>query len=518
MKNFLLVVAATIIVIAGCSINTPNSVAINTAPTYCVLPTQYAQGITPPPQIANNTTNSTYCISVTVQNNNTGQNSNNIQVTTSGLQLSYQVGNQTFSATLYDPVAATIQIQGSVESIGNIEIFDPLNCVTTQGSKVITLGYGGQSCTFYLQVMNEAYPVGIYPTLITYNYTNGSQNYSISTNFNQRVMMLAGGSSGAYSIQNNQWQNQLPNGTSGAIGSIVDMDTDNYGNIYFATSNAVFKFNGVTLAQLGQSFSGVTVTAVGNDNGLGIYAATTKGIYEYGQISGNWQILPSSQNISFNDVQGGSNNFGTYTLYASTNNSVYSCNNPESGYLNCNLTLITNGTTGAPNVINPNTLTPDSLGNLYLGSSNKAYSHSGSGAWESLVITPYATGNVSRLSWNIFNNIGTLYLGETSPQNPNESTTYVCSIINVNSPTCTPLLSESGNPIIGNSYDVETDPYGNVYVVGANLASPDFAPGPYSGAYLPESGTTALGKWTPITGSINLGLTNAAVSTMLTSY
>ncbi|MFN7094656.1 MAG: hypothetical protein ACK4M7_04755, partial [Burkholderiales bacterium] len=179
MKKVFALVALTVTV-AACS-NTQNEITMTVVQGACVQASMYASSVTPPSVIVKNPTTAPYCASVTIRNNNSGKNANNIQVINSGsyngLAGRFTVGTKSYSATLYDPIAAGVPISGS-QNIGNVMLYDPYNCATTQGANVRTLTQGGGNCTFYLQLAGESFPAGVYPINLTYNYTNWNQNYS----------------------------------------------------------------------------------------------------------------------------------------------------------------------------------------------------------------------------------------------------------------------------------------------------------------------------------------------------
>src|SRR5690606_33433243 len=98
----------------------------------CVQTSQYAtsaqaaQAIANYPQIESNpTVPSPYCASVTLNNANSGDNANTVQITNGGLGVAFNVGSQLFNGVLYDPVAAGLTISGQTQQVGNLAVFDP---------------------------------------------------------------------------------------------------------------------------------------------------------------------------------------------------------------------------------------------------------------------------------------------------------------------------------------------------------------------------------------------------------
>ncbi len=137
------------IIICACS-STPNSVSMSATTGTCVQDSQYNS---PPSTIKANPNSAPYCLAVTITNNNNGSNANSVQVGGGGFTLAYTVGNQAFSSAMYVPVVAGVTIKGSVQTLGNISLYDPQNCATTQAMNVRTINYGGGQCTFYLQTI-----------------------------------------------------------------------------------------------------------------------------------------------------------------------------------------------------------------------------------------------------------------------------------------------------------------------------------------------------------------------------
>jgi hypothetical protein len=486
-----------------------------------VQPSQYASGITPPSSIESNPTNAPYCMAVTIQNNNTGVNANNIQIIQTGMTLSYNVGANSYSGTLYDPTAATVTISGSTQNVGNVMIYDPTNCATTQGSNVVTLGLGGGSCTFYLQLTGESFPVGVYGMTLTYNYTNGNQNYAVSTNINQRVNLYAGGNSGLYLDSSGQWQAGPTFPTSNV--SVSSLARDLYGNIYVVGNGySIYQYNGSTVNQLGTALSDL-VNGITTDNYGNLYAATSNGIYEYNFESALWVEFNGTQGLNFNGINSyqyatSNSSGGGNILYATTANSVYQCNVSGPSLPSCTWNQVT--TTGTPTSFNDDALAVDVYGNLYTGNESSLNVFA-SNQWNNSTINPTITGQVMGIFWASFSPNAYLYFGEINGAN-GESSAYGCNLANLTSPSCTPLLSTAGNSLTGNINAVSVDLGNNFYAVGGNLNSTDFIEsgesGPFAGAYITESGITATGVWTPITGTINLGLQTMVISSMMTAY
>ncbi len=494
------------VMLNGCP-STPNNVSMAPTNGVCVQSSQYK--LPPPSAIVNNPTTAPYCLAVTITNNNSGNNANNIQIIGNGLNLSYKANGQSFSSIMYDPYAAGVNISGSLQKLGNITLYDPQNCATTQAGNVITLNYNGGKCTFYLQLTGESFPVGSYPVNLTYNYTNGNQNYLTSLAVSQKVNLYGGSTQGLYLDTNNSWQNTsiVPNQS---INSIIN---DQYGNIYMAVNNQVWLFNGTTASQIGANFLSVvnSLAIDQNYNNYNIYAGTqNNGIYIMPKGANSWsqfsdtrnQITNSSSIIGLKASEG-------YplqnTLYALTNNSAYQCQLLNvSNVQSCQFNLLTNGT--MPTSFNNNALAINPNNNLFTGNNASAYTYVST--WSPFTFTPAITGQVFGVAFMMANTLPNpqfLFLGETS-NSTTEASVYKCALSGSN---CTPLVGSSNNIINGNVKTVTTDGANNIYVGGNSLTSQDFSlSGTYAAAYF-----TTL--WLPITGSINGSLQTLKVSSML---
>lgn len=519
--------------IVSCS-NTPNSITINPDQNSCVQSNMYSSLVTPSPLIANNPQNAPYCMSVTIQNNNSGLNANNIQITNGGLSMTYSVGSTNYSSQMYDPVAAGISIPGANQVLGNIEVFDPENCLTNSGANVDTINANGQSCTFYMQILSESDPVGAYPINLTYNYTNGNNNYSISTNIYQRVNLFAGGSTGLYLENSGTWISggslhvpiQIPT-------AVTSLARDIYGNIYISTSNLVYRFNGVSTTQVANAIPGIQINGITTDLKGSAYIATNQGIWKYSNTESNAMWLPYDDLSPAHNIGPDTNvvaiksyeNFeSTNVIYATTESQAFVCNTQSDlNNLNgCHWSLLTGGS--SPNIFLTNALVVDFYNNLYTANESSVNTYVTS--WQNLSFFNQpgkTTGIISTVFWLLFNNTQYLYVGENNALFKAESAVYLCNPSPIN---CGPIQSVNGNPLIGNVYAVAADGANNLYAVGNGLNSADFESASNAfGAFLniPESGFTSSTVWTPISNGsppvISGGaLTVLKISSMLTSY
>lgn len=565
IKQYIALVGVTILSVA-CS-DTPNNITMTPSQGVCVQASQYsttngaqANAIATYPIIESNPTFTTpYCMAVTLQNNNSGTNANTVQITTGGLTLNYTVGSTTYSAQMYDPAAATITISGGTQTAGNVAIFDPQNCVTTQGANVQNLATGGGKCTFYLQLTGEGNPVGTYPTSLIYNYTNGNQNYSISTNINQRVYLYGGANNGLYFVNNSAisasqgstgtpaaWSTGITGAPQTAVSYIIETL---YGFVFFSSGTQVYLFNGISATQVGGNLP-ATVTSIAFDSSYNVYASTTNGIYVYNTNStttSGWTLMTDSSNqVTSNTAIIGLKGYefagqqSLNQLYAISSNFAYICTNlnPSAATFNC--TKASSG--AAPSTLYANAIDIDSSGNLYAGGlfgsaltigvlSNFAWSAPNYTVTPSIPLVTGAIPAIGGVRWESAAATGSnpiVYFSVLNPESAlaaqTESAVYTC---NPGIPSCSPLLSPGGsNPIFGNANTITDDGLGNVYVAGSQLNSSDWgsAASNVTGAFLllNPSSTAAGGvsSWTPITaGSLNTAPINfTAVASMLTTY
>jgi hypothetical protein len=560
--NYLCLVSV-IVLAAACS-NTPNNVTMNQAQGQCVQLSQYQSSVQASvlaafPVIATNPKITTpYCMSVTIQNNNAGTNANNIEIVSTGLQVSTTPPGSASSITaaLYDPAAANVGVLvGESQTIANVALFDPNNCATSTGANVKVLSTGGGLCTFYLQILNESSPVGVYPYSITYNYGNGNQSYAVNTTVNQRVYLYGGDnfSQGLYFMSTNAmtaaaaptttipiWQNGLPGSPAAPVQYIIEAP---YGFVDFAAYQSVYYYNGITVTPIGSALpiSPSVVLSLASDPAGNIYAATNgKGmwVYNISAASPAWvQMTDSNGNINANSTVIGLKGFEFSTF---TTNVLYEVTESQAFQCTPNAALATESCTSSViasplNPFFPNAFDVDNNGNLYAGGANSgnlaiAALSSNLIDWNLysnispvLPYTPDQT-RVGGVRWTNLNGTTNLFFGAVN-ESAAESTVYSCAGNN-----CTPLISSADNPIAGSAVTLTTDGTGNLYVGGSGLLSSDYSPGTAgsttTGAFLlfgPFAATgVGAGTWTPIlqieSTSTPLQINATAVASMLTSY
>lgn len=529
------------IITSACSANILNVVA-NAKQGECVQASEYgsleSQAVAAFPMIAKNPISAPYCVSVTVQNNNSAtQGGTNLQVTSPGVVITGLPNESSTPFSMIDPVAANIALNtaNQTQTTGNVTIFDPNNCATTTGINTITL-QGGQSCKFYLQITSESYPPNVYPMSVAYNYYNGNTNYVVYTSINQRVNLYAGTESGLFIESNSnptapaQWSNPSFNVQAAQINSMI---SDDFGNIYFAIKNQVYLYNGINLSQLGTNFAN-TVNSLTIDVNGNLYAGTNgSGIYVY-----NTSTSPNTW-VSFTDTNGNLNNSSIIQAISSTG-FISTTANAENFYVTtvnqafkCSILISNTFTTScaftnistlpaSPVLFNLNSIDSDNFGNLYTGSESLAYSFiESNNAWQNITFPGnIITGNVAGIYHQNNSSIPLTYMGIINSTSNESATVFNCNGFF----QCTPLYSTtttSANFLTGNAYAITADGAGDVFVGGSMLNSLDFTVKPLNatGAYLYI--TNGDSTWQPINnGSMESSnhVNSMVISSSLTLY
>ncbi len=530
--------------ILGACAPTPNDVSLTLNPGQCVtaafpgyeaVATTYSAAY---PLNATMPANSPYCMSVTMTNNNSGDNANNVQVFQGGLQLIYTIAGASYSGYMIDFNASGIPQStysyAPVQQLGNIALFDPSNCLTTIGSNVNTLDKGGDTCTFYLSMVGESFPVGTYPIQLLVNYTNGNTSYTVSTSFNQRVNLYAGGDFNTPSSVGNYLA--LYNGNSSNTAALLPavfpgqsiklLTKDAYGDLFAYDGNSVYVFNG------GESWSnlglpnGVTqINALSSDTLGNIFAATNAGVWTYSLANSTlaWSnIAGAAASGNFAAVQ------ATVATGASTNN-IFATNNSYSvnpALLAC--TWASGGTCAWSSVFESSSQFNSQA--LALESNTFQYVASGSSVWQNNNGVASVLLNESSVGTQAgpigIDPVGLMYVSFHNTL-MNLLTPAVFSNSS-GSGVLTPLSSLSGQSLSGAANGVALQSisyngasYAGVAGYGSNtLTSSDFT-GTVPLAYmlLSYSGTTptATTNWVPISG-INGTINSVVFASMLTSY
>ena len=535
-------------VLGACS-PTPNNVTLTLTPSSCVtgaypgyeaVATSYSNAF---PLNATMPANAPYCMAVTLTNNNTGTNANNVQVFQGGLQLTYNVAGTAYSGYMIDFNASGIPQSTysytPYQQLGNIALFDPSNCVTTIGSHVNTLSQGGGQCTFYLGMVGESLPVGTYPLQLQVNYTNGNDSYFVNAAFNQRVNLYAGGDFTAPSSVGNYLA--LYNGESANIaestpvafpGQAIKLLTrDAYGDIFAYDGVSVYVFNGgSSWASIGlPGGSGVQINALSSDNLGNVFAATTAGVWTYSLSSSTpaWSnVAGAAGSGSFAAVQstpvsGSSSN----TLFATDN----SYSSSPAALLFCSWAT---GATCAWSSIFESANTFFNSQALAVESATLQYWASESSVWQNNNGTSSVMLNESTVDNQAgpigIDPIGLMYVSFNNSINHLLTPSVFSNSIAAGG-TLTPLTSSSGQALLGaaNGVAVQSISYNgsslaSVVAYGNNLfTSADFS-GASSLAYvlLGYSAATPVAStyWTPITGISGGAVNSVAFGSVLTTY
>jgi hypothetical protein len=473
MKKFLVVILG--LLIFGCS-PTPNDVTISVTPNICAPNTSKSQ--------------SPYCMMVTLQNNNRGENANNVQVTSAGITLNFtantESGAVTYSGVLCDNKASGGVCPNATSQVGNILLQDPNNCATQQGANVKTLMAGGGICNFYLTIVQEAYRVGNYPTILTYNYTNANQNYLVATTFNQTVNVITGANNGLFILNRESWQEIKDTNTQFA--NVNNIIRDNYGYFYFNSDLAIYSYDGNKLVALNSVTN--SINSLFQDNNFLLALVKESGIY-----SKNLNSNESWQKVTINGV-GIENNFIGITkmqqvLYLSSRESIYSCNETiQNNQLSMNCTNKISG------IFYPNTINANQY--LYYASNKDLFKYDSiSESTVNYTITPDVVSNYYISSFSLRSN--DIVFGVNNLLNPKqiaESSVYFCT----DSSICSVLLSKSLNHLNGNINSITRDGANSIYFVGESINSKDMGINYTNSGYLQKN--TIYQNWQAIGGDI----------------
>lgn len=539
MKKQIIALSILVAAICGCS-QTPNNISLGATQGQCVTGTNPGYESTATsysaafPINANLPATAPYCIALTLTNNNSGQNANNIQVNGYGLVLGYTSsyspsGNTTSSASMIDFNAAGVSsssFSNTYQQISNIALFDPNNCVTTLGPNVRTLYTNGDSCTFYVEIVNESMPIGVYPLNFSVNYTNGNANYSVGININERSNLYAGGAFPQNIALTNAQStsptiNTFVSANSPESYSVKSMTRDAFGNVYTGDIfGNVYKYTGESIGSWyqipngtgglpgGASILAMTADSVGNVyliNALGQvyqlqYTSFSLDVNDMGTISVNPAYLTSMQVVS-------------NQLYISNNNNVYSCGLSTISSSSCNPTVYI---TGPDTVINQ---LVSSTNTFNIAGATGVWAYNG-GSWVS--IPDSGTTGLPGLpvdSIAYFNNVNFTgspfwYAGITQAESTQPSV-YIES----GNAAFIPLLSPSGQNILsGNISNIVIDNAQGVFVGGVSLQSNDFPGTQAPVAYLiSPTIATVSSEWTPITG-ISGAINTMQTASQLTPY
>lgn len=518
--------------LASCA-QTPNDVSLTVTQGQCVTAvypgyesqaTTYSQAF---PSNGSLPPTSPYCVAVTLVNNNSGQYANNVQVYQSGLVVSYPVfGSTTYAASMVDFNAAGIPSSSfaAQQQLVDLNLFDPNNCVTTQGSKVTTLASNGGVCTFYLQLNGESLPVGVYPLTVSVNYTNGNAQYTTSTIINQRVNLYLGGnftsnvaiSNGASTVP---IANSIISANSPESFGVTAMARDPFGVVYTGDIiGKVYKYTGTSInswTEISGLPTGSPIAAMTTDSAANLYVVDNNGqVYQVTPsltVNSMGAIPTESPSGIPNSAQVLGSTGSSATLLIAAGNEIYTCGLSTISVNSC---LSTHYATGPNQIINQmlvsNTLT--------IASNLNVYQYAAGNTW--VQIAGGLPGqNVDSIAnyHNISNNIVTWYAGLAQLESTSSSVYF-----ENNGAAFIPLISFQGGMISGNLItDLITDSAQGVFVSGTNLISSDFTNGQsVYVAYIPSTyfGLILAAPWTQITGISGGSVATLQTASQLTPY
>lgn len=276
---------------------------------------------TPTPGVcADGKLNAPYCMSITVINNESGQN-------------------------LITSVAPIANIRMTINGANNLlnpftdpSKLDPNNCFE---STIVP----GESCVFYLQLNNESYPAGniadinlqfSYKLLNKlFNNDNNESNFSYENikEVSNIYIVLGDNARSIWRINDLNHNNpQLKQAESLATGSIVSsfLDNNKYGYLDISTTTSMFQFSMLFDNLAGNLLSfpaGGANNLISNGNTLYISGANKSGVWQIDLSNPIWNESSPTYNtagVIFNDNSGIVSPISN-TLYFAMKDKVYTC-------------------------------------------------------------------------------------------------------------------------------------------------------------------------------------------------
>lgn len=422
-------------------------------------------------QCADGTTNAPYCMAITIQNNNGGQNYIN--------STNYPINNLSLS----------------ISGAGNVGYpsapgsnYDPNNCL---GSSINP----GSSCQFFLWLTGESFPVGTHNAItITANYTinntlpwvtsSNSASSSLTVYETPGLQISTSGGNSAYNgyvqVYNNNGFNTPYKAESETIANAVIND-NYYGFLYLAGSSGIYlSGNGNYVTNATGSSSSIKGSTNLLINGQTIYGtpngSLSSSVYFAGiqNESFNWSqyatgLTNTSTNISAisgtrlffasaanayvctqnssgnncvsegNNLNGGSITALGYTTLSASSGIIYTGlvagNNSgfwlESGVIASPINQWVQATTANGESITASItkIVADSSNNLYIASSNGAFYQLPINGTN--IVTPYSWTVPGAVTMVVDNNAGQLYIATSS------GVIYSCPSSTTGSGSCT---------------------------------------------------------------------------------
>lgn len=296
MKNSILF-ASLFIALIGCGTN--NNVTFTTNPNNCF-----------------NESGLPYCMAVTVQNNNGGQNF----INSTNFAINNLSMNITGASNILSPA-------------NNKTLLDPNNCTGTTIKP-------GSNCTFYLKLSGESYPVQSQETInLTLNYNIQNGIFGSNNNTTGSASLTLHEMSNLYIGQNNQNSAYLSQYNYSGLGSSIQIesadipqaittDTTSLGLLYIGGNNGIYAYgNSITSSSISSgNITGANnlFTISGNLYATGLKAAT--GIWTY-SLSGESWTNSTTPAFQFNNIATANANAVSISsiIYIANNNQVYNC-------------------------------------------------------------------------------------------------------------------------------------------------------------------------------------------------
>lgn len=290
-------------IVSGCGVS--NNLSVSTTNGRC----------------ANGQTGAPYCLSVTIQNNGGGQNF--------------------ISSTNFPISNLSVALSGAsnVISPATNKSMDPSGCTSNNLNP-------GSSCTFYLQLSGQDYPVESLENItVTMNYTiqntlfgGSTNNYSTSFGIQQATNLYIPQTTAYMYTLNGSGFNPIGIIESENFANSIATDTSTYGFVYLAGNLGIYQYGGIESSTSSISPSPLTgannlFTSSGNLYATGLNSAT--GVWKY-SLSG--ESFTGTPQYSANSVF--SANVNTLSpssiIYLALNNSgsIYACSN-SNGSSNC---------------------------------------------------------------------------------------------------------------------------------------------------------------------------------------
>ncbi len=294
----------TFLFLVSCGIN--NNITFTTNPSNC-----------------SNENGVPYCMAVTVQNNNGGQNF--------------------ISSTNFPINNLSVSISGATNILSpatNKTLMDPNNCTGTTIKP-------GANCTFYLKISGESYPVQSIETInLTLNYNVQNNIFGTSSTTSGSANLKLYEITNLYIPQDNGYLWQYNAFGFTGIGQIESADTPlsaatdttSLGLLYIGGNNGIYAYgSGITSSSISEgNITGANnlFTVSGNLLVTGLNAGT--GIWSY-SLSGESWANSSTPTFQFNNIATANANAvsASSIIYLANSTQVYNCATSTSSTSNC---------------------------------------------------------------------------------------------------------------------------------------------------------------------------------------